>query len=175
MRSYSHQSSCRILFENKIFFQRLIQLMPLIAKRIRIAHAVVLLGTATPIWLATSVIAPQIVRAYTARVDLSIDRLPEENYETLLQRAEAAARAAAQRSFDQDILVTDVSIFISVQNNGAIAPVLELAVTRPQWRNRPDPRRWAKYFKAARSLLYFGDNFTNPTAAQPATTNQTAE
>ncbi|MCP6759059.1 MAG: hypothetical protein NHB32_09895 [Fischerella sp. CENA71] len=145
--------------------------MPLIAKRIRIAQAVVLLGTATPIWLATSAIAPQIVRAYTARVDLSIDRLPEENYETLLQRAEAAARAAAQRSFDQDILVTDVSIFISVQNNGAIAPVLELAVTRPQWRNRPDPRRWAKYFKAARSLLYFGENSTNPTA----TTNQTAK
>ncbi|MBW4435166.1 MAG: hypothetical protein KME28_26495 [Pelatocladus maniniholoensis HA4357-MV3] len=145
--------------------------MPLIGKRIRIAYAVVLLGIATPIWLATSAIAPQIVRAYTARVDLSIDRLPEENYETLLQRAEAAARAAAQRSFDQDILVTDVSIFISVQNNGAIAPVLELAVTRPQWRNRPDPRRWAKYFKTARSLLYFGDNFTTPTA----TTNQTAK
>ncbi|MGJ5674876.1 MAG: hypothetical protein ACR9NN_14890 [Nostochopsis sp.] len=145
--------------------------MPLIAKRIRIAHAVVLLCSATPIWLTTIAIAPQIVLAYTARVDLSIDRLPEENYETLLQRAEAAARAAAQRSFDQDILVTDVSIFISVQNNGAIAPVLELAVTRPQWRHHPDPRRWAKYFKTARSLLYFGNNFTNPTA----TTNQTAK
>lgn len=171
MRRYSHQSSCRILFGNRIFSQRLIQLMPLIAKRIRIAQAVVLLATAAPIWLTMSAIAPQIVRAYTARVDLSIDRLPEENYETLLQRAEAAARSAAQRSFDQDILVTDVSIFISVQNNGAIAPVLELAVTRPQWRNRPDPRRWAKYFKTARSLLYFGDNFTNPTA----TTNQTAK
>lgn len=169
MKSYSHQSSCRILFGNRIIPGRLIQLMPLIAKRIRIAQAVVLLGTAVPIWLTMGALAPEIVRAYTARVDLFIDRLPEENYETLLQRAEAAARAAAQRSFDQDILVTDVSIFVSVQNNGAIAPVLELAVTRPQWRQRPDPRRWAKYFKTARSLLYFGDNFTTPA---PATNNQ---
>ncbi len=153
------------------FFKRLIQHMPLIGKTIRIGYAVVLLLSAAPLWLATEAIAPQIVRAYTARVDLAIDRLPEENYETLLRRAEAAARAAVQRSFDQDILVSDISVIITVQNNGAIAPVLELAVTRQQWRNRPDPQRWAKYFKTARSLLFLGDNFKSPTATQPAITS----
>ncbi len=172
MRNCCHQSSSRFSWGNRNFLKSFIQLMPSIANKIRIGYAVVLLGAAVPMWLLCEAIALQTVQAYTARVDLAIDRLPEENYETLMQRAEAAARAAAQRSFDQDILVTDVSIYISVQNHGAIAPVLELAVSRQQWRNRPDPRRWAKYFKTARSLLYFGDNFKTPTTTQPPANNQ---
>jgi hypothetical protein len=137
-----------------------------IANQIRTVPLVVLLFSAVPIWFVGEAIAPQIVRAYTARVDLAIDRLPEENYETILRRAEAAARAAAQRSFDQDILVSDVSVIISVQSLGAIAPVLALDVTRPQWRNRPDPQRWATYFKTARSLLFFEQNPVTPNLGQ---------
>lgn len=132
-----------------------------IARRIRIVPLVILLISTVPAWFLTEAIAPQVVRAYTARVDLAIDRLPDENYETILRRAEAAARAAAQRSFDQDILVTDVSIIVSVQNYGAIAPVLTLEVSRPQWRSRPDAQNWATYFKTARSLLFF-ENSSNP-------------
>ncbi|MBC1239013.1 hypothetical protein VF14_12865 [Nostoc linckia z18] len=126
-----------------------------IAKKIRIVPLAFLLISTVPAWFFTEAIAPQVVRAYTARVDLAIDRLPEENYETILRRAEAAARAAAQRSFDQDILVTDVSIIISVQSYGAIAPVLTLEVSRPEWRSRPDAQNWATYYKTARSLLFF--------------------
>jgi hypothetical protein len=170
MRSCSHQSLSRFSSAKRNPFERFIQLMPLIAKKIRIGHALVLLSVAAPIWLLTEAIAPKIVQAYTTRVDLAIDRLPEENYETLLRRAENAARAAAQRSFDQDILVTDVSIFVSVQNQGAIAPVLELAVSRQQWRNRPDPQRWARYFKTARSLLLMKDNL--PPNVAPASAPQ---
>lgn len=134
-----------------------------IAKKIRIFPLMVLIFSAVPVWLVAETVAPQIVQAYTARVDLTIDRLPDENYETILRRAEATARAAAQRSFDQDILVTDTSIIVSVQNDGAIAPVLSLEVSRQQWRTRPDAQRWATYFKTARSLLMFDKN--GPTQA----------
>ncbi len=153
-KSYAHLSSSIISFS----------VISQIATRIRIVPLVVLLIFTVPIWFVTEAIAPQIVRAYTARVDLAIDRLPEENYETILRRAEAAARAAAQRSFDQDILVTDVSIIISVQSYGAIAPVLTLEVSRPQWRTRPDAQHWATYFKTARSLLFFEKQ---PTTSNP--------
>ncbi|MDF5715643.1 MAG: hypothetical protein PUP93_17610 [Rhizonema sp. NSF051] len=148
--------------------------MLLISKKIRTANALFLMGLGVPLWLFFEALSPQIVQAYTARVDLSIDRLPEENYETLLRRAETAARAGAQRSFDRDILVTDVSIIVSVQNYGAIAPVLELAASRPQWRSYPDPKRWATYFKSTRSLLYF-ESTKNPTSAQVPTTTPTAQ
>ncbi|AFY43532.1 hypothetical protein [Nostoc sp. PCC 7107] len=141
-----------------------------VAKKIRIFPLIFLLFSSLPVWIVTEVISPQIVRAYTARVDLIIDRLPDESYETTLRRAEATARAAAQRSFDQDILATDVSIIVSVQSYGAIAPILALEVSRPQWRSRPDAQRWATYFKTARSLLFFEKTPTNPVNIPPITT-----
>lgn len=159
-RSCVDQSSV-ISDQMRSLSRTLIQFMPLIRNKIRIGYALFLLIVGIPIWLMTEAISPQMVQAYTARVDLSLDRLPEENYETLLRRAEAAARAAVQRSFDQDILVTNVSVIVSVQNQGAIAPVLELAVDRSQWRTRPDPQRWATYFKSARSLLFFKKDTSN--------------
>ncbi|MEB3216777.1 MAG: hypothetical protein VKN72_11180 [Nostocales cyanobacterium 94392] len=148
--------------------------MLLFAKKIRITNAVLLLSTAVPMWLVIDAIAPQIVKAYTSRTDLEIDRLPGDNYQSLLRRAEAVARAAAQRGFDQDILVTDVSVIVSVQNYGAIAPVLELNVSRNQWRNRPDPQRWAKYFKMAQTLLFFAPSATkanNPNSSDNVENN----
>ncbi|MEA5507086.1 hypothetical protein VB735_29135 [Halotia wernerae UHCC 0503] len=145
-----------------------------IAKKIRILPLIVLLFSTVPVWVVTEILAPQVVRAYTARVDLTIDRLPDENYETILRRAEAIARAAAQRSFDQDILVTDASIIVSVQSYGAIAPILVLDVSRQQWRTRPDAQRWATYFKTARSLLLFDTNQQTSNLGQAAVTIPTA-
>ncbi|MEL6164541.1 MAG: hypothetical protein AAFR37_12535 [Cyanobacteria bacterium J06628_3] len=149
--------------------------MPLMAKKIRITNAVLLLSTAVPTWLVSEALTPQIVQAYTNRVDLEITRFPGDNYQSLLRRAEAVARAAAQRSFDKDILVTDVSVVVSAQNYGAIAPVLELNVSRIQWRNRPDTQRWAKYFKMARTLLFFGQNTKNSSNAAQEVTPQAPE
>jgi hypothetical protein len=138
-------------------------------RKIRIIQAGAWLLLAFPLWLATEAIAPQIVQAYTARVDLAIDSLPEETYETILRRAEMVARAAAQRSFDQDILVTEVSIIVTAQNQGMIAPILALEVSRQEWKKRPDPQRWATYFKTARSLLLFEKPNTPGTTTPPAT------
>jgi hypothetical protein len=141
-----------------------------ISKKIRIINGGIWLLLAVPLWLTTEAIAPQIVQAYTARVDLLIDRLPEESYENFLSRAEAAARATTQRSFNQDILVTEVSVIISAQNQGAIAPILSLEVRRPQWQQRPDPQLWTTYFKTARFLLLFDKPITT-TLPAPKTDN----
>ncbi|MBW4555724.1 MAG: hypothetical protein KME59_07260 [Trichormus sp. ATA11-4-KO1] len=140
-----------------------------IGTKIRIFPLIILLFSPVSLWIMTETLAPQIVRAYTARVDLSIDRMEDETYETILRRAEAVARAAAQRSFDQDILVTDVSIIVSVQSYGAIAPILSLDVSRQQWRTRPDAQRWATYFKTARSLLFFDQQPITSNVGQAAT------
>ena len=106
-------------------------------------------------WLTTAAIAPQIAQAYTAKVDVSLNRQLGESYESFLRRAEAIARAAAQRSFDGDVLVTEVAVTIIGENNGAIAPLLLLEVSRQSWRSRPDPQRWARYFPNTESLLGF--------------------
>ncbi|MGD1875054.1 MAG: hypothetical protein ACFB02_18615 [Mastigocoleus sp.] len=134
-----------------------------------IAKTILLFSIGTPTLVFTEcILFPQVAQAYTARVDLEIDTLNGENYTTMLRRAEAAARAAVQRSFDKDILISDVSVIVSVQNQGAIAPVLELEVSRIQWRNRPEPRLWSKYYKTASALLYFqNSNFQNNVSSSP--------
>jgi hypothetical protein len=150
---------------SRISTQQIFSIIPFsiigqIGKKIRIIHSGIWLLLAVPLWLTTEAIAPPTAQAYTARVDLLIDRLSEENYETVLRRAELAARAATQRSFDQDILVTEVSVIISAQNQGAIAPILSLDVSRPQWQKRPDPQYWTTYFNTARFLLLFDQPIT---------------
>ena len=126
-------------------------------------------------WLSLSALAPQVADAYTARVNVALNREPRESYRSFLRRAEAVARAAAQRSFDRDILVTDVAVTIVGENNGAIAPILALEVSRQAWRRRPDPQRWATYFPNTQSLLGFGSTTeeTDATQATP-TPNPTA-
>ncbi len=98
-------------------------------------------------------IAPQSVQAYVARVDLGIDRLPNESYDSMVRRAELISRAAAQRTFDKDILATEASVMVVGRNAGAEAPILTLTVTREQWRSRPDPQRWATYYRNSLGLL----------------------
>lgn len=93
--------------------------------------------------------------AYTGRVDLVIDMRPGDTYDSLVRRAVAAARAATQRSFDRDILISDVSVMVVVQRNQAIVPMLSLQVTRSDWQAFPDPQKWVIYFSNARALLGF--------------------
>ncbi len=100
-------------------------------------------------------IAPRVVQAYTTRVDVSLDRLPDESYDALIRRADIVARAAAQRGFDRDILTSEVSVIVIGRNQGAETPILTLDVSRVQWSGRPDTRRWATYYKTSAVLLGF--------------------
>lgn len=110
-------------------------------------------GGAIALWMAIASLFPPTVYAYPYRVAVALEREAGESYDTLIRRAEAAARVVAQRSFSRDRGVTDVSITVMGQSGGAIAPLLSLEVNRTQWNSRPDARRWATYFLTARGLL----------------------
>jgi hypothetical protein len=117
-------------------------------------------------------IVPQPAHAYTATVDIELEPKVNETYETLLRRAEAIARAATQRSFDQDILVTEVALTILAQGEGSTIPLLSMQVSRPQWRSRPDPQQWATYFRSAQTFLRLDQPATGTTTpTQPTSTS----
>ena len=107
----------------------------------------------TGIWLTEALIAPQASQAYTSRLDLFLARESGETYDTLLRRAEMAARAGAQRSFDQDLLTTNVSVNVVVESEGITVPILALRVDRDNWRVRPETYYWATYYRTAQTLL----------------------
>ena len=128
------------------------------------------LGIAGGIWVSEGAIAPQVVQAYTTRVDVALDLLPNESYDALIRRADIVARAAAQRSFDRDILTSEVSVIVIGRNQGSETPILTLDVSRVQWSSRPDTRRWATYYKTSAALLGFEQLSPVPvTVAAPPT------
>ncbi len=104
-------------------------------------------------WLGSQAIAPAMVQASPTRVDVTLDVLDNETFDLLLRRAEAVARAAAQRSFDREILITEVNVVIAARKGNNLAPILSLQVTRENWRDRPDPRVWSTYYRISRRLL----------------------
>ncbi|MGD1895468.1 MAG: hypothetical protein ACFB16_00795 [Phormidesmis sp.] len=121
-------------------------------------HSLISAGVAaliggTGIWLTEALIAPQASQAYTSRLDLFLAREGGESYDTLLRRAEMAARAGAQRSFDQDLLTTNVSVNVVVESSGITVPILALHVDRDEWRARPETYYWATYYRTAQALL----------------------
>lgn len=103
-------------------------------------------------FIATLTIAP-IAQASTSQSTITLQRQSGESYDALIRRAELAARAAAQQSFDRNLLVTETHITILGESGGQVVPLLVLNVTRANWSDRPDPQQWATYFQAARALL----------------------
>ncbi len=110
----------------------------------------------TSIAVLTNAIAPPAAHAYVSRIDVVLDVQPGESFETFLNRAEGVARAAVQRSFNRDILITEVYAIVVAQKGGSSVQALSIQVSRDQWRSFPDPRRWATYYQNAKFLLGFG-------------------
>lgn len=98
-------------------------------------------------------VAPPVAQAYTSRVNLFVVREQGESFDTLVQRSEIIARAAVQRSFDADVLMTDVIVTVIGDNQGIAVPILTVPVSRSDWQLRPDVTQWANYYEAARSLV----------------------
>ena len=114
----------------------------------------VLLGTSSALWLTEALIMPKASYAYTSRLNLFLTMEEGEPYGSLVRRANMAARAGAQRSFDQDLLITEVMISVTGENSDGIAvPVLNLRVSRQEWSQQPITEYWATYFRGAQTLL----------------------
>jgi hypothetical protein len=103
-------------------------------------------------WLL-QLLAPPLAAAYTSRLNLFLVREEGESFESFVQRSEIVARAAVQRSFDADVLMTDVIVTVTGSSQNITIPVLTVSVSRSDWRLKPDIRHWARYYEAARSLL----------------------
>jgi hypothetical protein len=124
-----------------------------------------LMGGTLGTWAAIESTLPRVAQANPYQVAVAIEREAGESYDTLIRRAEAAARVVAQRSFSRDRALNNVAITIMGQSAGAIAPLLSLEVNRTQWSSRPDPRRWATYYLSARALLQLDGSVPVPPPA----------
>jgi hypothetical protein len=104
--------------------------------------------------LSTIAIANSAV-AERREVDIRLLVNQDEGFTVMTRKAEILARSAAQRTFDRDVLVSDVSVKVTAQNlnQDQAAIILQLIVSRRDWASRPDPKIWATYFPMAKSLI----------------------
>ena len=86
-------------------------------------------------------------------VDIRIPINKDEGFTIMTRKAEVLARSAAQRTFDRDVLVSDVSVKVTAQNQETAAIILQLIVSRTNWASRPDSKVWATYFPMAKTLI----------------------
>jgi hypothetical protein len=99
---------------------------------------------------------PPAAVAYTSRLNLFLTREPDESFEVFVQRSEIVARAAVQRSFDSDVLMTDVIVTVVGDTQRVAVPILTVDVSRSEWQFRPDVEYWATYYEAAEGLMGSG-------------------
>lgn len=86
-------------------------------------------------------------------VDIRLQVNQAEGFTVMTRKAETLARSAAQRAFDSEVLVSDVSVKVTAQNQGQAAIILQLIVSRREWVSRPDPKIWATYFPMTKTLM----------------------
>lgn len=86
-------------------------------------------------------------------VDIRLPVNQDEGFTVMTRRAEILARSAAQRTFDREVLVSNVSVKVTAQSQDQAAIILQLIVSRDEWASRPDPKVWATYFPMAKALL----------------------
>ncbi|PZV12654.1 MAG: hypothetical protein DCF20_17150 [Pseudanabaena sp.] len=88
-------------------------------------------------------------------VDIRLLVNQDEGFTVMTRQAEILARSAAQRTFDREVLVSDVSVKVTAQNlnQDQAAIILQLIVSRRDWASRPDPKIWATYFPMAKTLI----------------------
>jgi hypothetical protein len=104
--------------------------------------------------LSTIAIAGAAV-AERREVDIRLLVNQDEGFTVMTRKAEILARSAAQRTFDREVLVSDVSVKVTAQNlnQDQAAIILQLIVSRSDWASRPDPKIWATYFPMAKTLI----------------------
>ncbi len=88
-------------------------------------------------------------------VDIRLLVNQDEGFTVMTRKAEILARSAAQRTFDREVLVSDVSVKVTAQNlnQDQAAIILQMIVSRRDWASRPDPKIWSTYFPMAKALL----------------------
>ncbi len=116
---------------------------------------------------------PTVTRVQTRQLNLSLTTYERESYEDFLLRVEALAKENLNVLFQQNPSLQAVKILISGENQGLIAPVLSVSVSRQNWLMRPYVRTWGNYYENSKLLLGFGRSPSSTPLTPPVTTNPT--
>ena len=116
-------------------------------------------------WLSLDLINSPVAIAQISQIPLTLSREPDETYPNFVQRATTLVTTRLKNDFSKNSSLNEVRIVVIGQNNGNIAPVLSVNMSRRQWLNNPNPQPLINYFSDSEFLL----GFDAPVAPTPQT------
>ena len=102
-----------------------------------------------------SIATPTPAWASPRQIQLLLNSQGSQNFEALIRQAESVAGNYIQQAFVESPSVTQVSVTIVGEHNGAAVPLLSANVSRSNWQARPTVQAWTRYFPSAEVLLGF--------------------
>jgi hypothetical protein len=127
-------------------------------------------------WLSLDFINSPVAIAQISQIPLTLSREPDETYPSFVQRATTLVASRFKNDFSKNSSLNELRIVVIGQNNGNIAPVLSVNMSRQQWRSNPNPQPLINYFPDSQFLLGFDAPVpATATTSTPAPTTPPAE
>jgi hypothetical protein len=127
-------------------------------------------------WFTVALVDSPAAIAQISQIPLTLSRQPDETYPSFVQRATTLVGTRLKNDFSKNSSLNELRIVVIGQNNGNIAPVLSVNMSRQQWRSNPNPEPLINYFADSEFLLGFDTPVAPiPQTSTPAPTNSTTE
>jgi hypothetical protein len=127
-------------------------------------------------WFTVALVDSPVAIAQISQIPLTLSREPDETYPNFVQRATTLVTTRLKNDFSKNSSLNELRIVVIGQNNGNIAPVLSVNMSRQQWLNNPNPQSLINYFADSEFLLGFDTPVAPiPQTATPVPTTPSAE
>ena len=127
-------------------------------------------------WFTVALVDSTVAISQISQIPLTLSREPDETYPNFVQRATTLVATRLKNDFSQNSSLNELRIVVIGQNNGNIAPVLSVNMSRQQWLSNPNPEPLISYFPDSQFLLGFDVPApVTPKTSTTAPTNPSAE
>lgn len=111
---------------------------------------------------------PSPAWAIPQNLSIIVESRGYDSFSMMRQQAAVLAQEAVAKAFQRNADTTEVSVMVSGDRNGQIAPLLSAQITRAQWEQNASIFAAARYFDGSEQLL----GFLDPPSSLPSTTSQ---
>lgn len=105
--------------------------------------------------LSSILLVPSLVWSQVTQIPLTLYRQPNEEFNTFVRRATALTTETLKQGFESHQNLNQLRVVVMGVNNGDVAPLLAVTMSREQWRSAGNASPYISYFPDSQALLNF--------------------
>ncbi|MFM7576784.1 MAG: hypothetical protein ACKO5Q_07590, partial [Microcystaceae cyanobacterium] len=98
---------------------------------------------------------PSLVWSQVTQIPLTLYRQPNEEFNAFVQRARVLTTETLKQRFERDQDLNQLRVVVMGVNNGDVALLLAVTMSREQWRSAGNASPYISYFPDSQALLNF--------------------